>query len=292
MAVFNFGSINVDHFYRVDHLPEPGETLVARDHDTGLGGKGANQSVAIAKAGVDVFHIGTVGRDGDGIVSELADFGVDTRHIGRADTVTAHANICVDDRGENQIVVFSGANQSQTQTAMMQGLQSARPGDFLVLQNEVNMSLEAAEMGKQKGMRIVYSAAPFDAEKTKSMMGLVDILVMNEVEQSQLSEHLGSARMAQIPCDLIVTRGARGASFIAADGAVIDQEAFEVEAVDTTGAGDCFIGYVVAGLAQGKSIGEALVLGTAASALQVQHPGTAKAIPGKEDVQAFIAKVT
>ena len=135
MTVFNFGSINIDHFYRLPHLPGPGETLAATGYDRGLGGKGANQSVAAHRAGGDVVHIGMVGPDGSGR-RELAGFGVDVRFVGTEGRVTGHANVHVDAAGENMIVVLPGANHEQSLTLLKSALAEARPGDHFMLQGE------------------------------------------------------------------------------------------------------------------------------------------------------------
>ena len=133
MTIINLGSINIDHFYTVPHLPQPGETLAATDHATGLGGKGANQSVAAALAGSTVRHIGMVGPEGGAMVARMEAFGVDCTHVGRVETATAHAIINVDPAGENAIVIFPGANQKQSLTPLETALEGAGKGDTLIL---------------------------------------------------------------------------------------------------------------------------------------------------------------
>lgn len=292
MTVFNLGSINVDLFYRVPHLPEPGETLPATAHETGLGGKGANQSVAVAKAGSIVRHIGMIGRDNPWVLDRLTGYGVDVTHVGRVDAATGHAIIMVDEAGENAIVTFAGANYQQSLTAISSVLESAAAGDIFMMQNEVSLKCEAARLAREKGLFVVYSAAPFKPELVEELLPFVDLLVLNEIEAGQLAEALGKP-VADIPVPhILITRGSKGVSWRdQASEEAIDMPAFSVEPVDTTGAGDCFIGFTVAGLDQGFGRAEALRLGAAAAALKVTRHGTADAIPSYPEVEAFLAEI-
>jgi len=286
--IFNLGSINADYIYRVPHLPAPGETLAASDMMRGLGGKGANQSVAAALAGSKVCHVGAVGPDGGWAVDALIGFGVDTAQIAVVDAPTAHAIINVDPAGENAIVIYPGANQKQSLNRLEAALSRASSGNYLLLQNETNQQVEAARLAHDKGMRVIYSAAPFSTEAVQAVMPHIDLLVMNALEADQLTTALGlSLEDLTIP-QLLITRGADGADWIE-NGEITHVPAFAVTPVDTTGAGDCFIGYVVAGLDQGLTPEGAMRRAAAASALQVQRPGTAKAIPTAAEVAAFLA---
>ncbi len=285
--IFNLGSINADHFYRVPHLPTPGETLVAQDFTTGLGGKGANQSVAAAQAGSKVTHIGSVGPDGIWTVDALKRFGVDVNHVMQVDVPTAHAIINIDENGENAIVIFPGANLNQSLTQLETALDAAKRGDTLLLQNETNLQAEAAQMARERGLFIVYSAAPFSSEAVKAVAPFVDLLVMNDIEAKQLMTSL-RASLQDLPISrVLVTHGAAGADWIQ-DDSTQHCPAFPVDPIDTTGAGDCFVGFVAAGLDQGMSPSVAMQLGAAASALQVQKAGTADAIPSRTQVDAFL----
>ncbi|QGY00132.1 ribokinase [Roseovarius faecimaris] len=285
--IYTLGSINADYIYRVPHLPAPGETLAATHLSRELGGKGANQSVAVARAGRGVSHIGAVGQDGGWAVTALEGYGVDCTHVATVDAPTAHAIINVDPSGENAIVIFPGANREQSLTRLDMALTHAEPGDYLLLQNETNLQAEAAQLAKLKGMTVVYSAAPFAADAVQAVLDHVDILVMNAVEAAQLTAALGISA-ADLPVSaMIVTRGADGADWIA-QGQTTHVPALPADPVDTTGAGDCFIGYTIAGLDEGLSPQDAMRLGAAASALQVQRPGTAGAIPSRADVNALL----
>lgn len=287
MTIYNLGSINADLFYSVPHLPGPGETLAATAHSTGLGGKGANQSVAAALAGATVIHIGAIGRDGLWTVQHLRSFGVDTAHVSMLETPTAHAIINVDPQGENAIVIFPGANYEQSLTQIESTLSAASTGDMLILQNETNLTFEAAEIAKARGLDVIYSAAPFDADAVRRMLPVTDLLVMNEVEAQQLTKAMATT-LADVPVPhLLITRGAKGATWMdQLNGTSIDIPAPAVTAVDTTGAGDCFIGYVAAGLDQGLSPEQAMTRAATAAAIHVTRPGTADAIPTLEEVTA------
>ncbi len=288
MTIYNLGSINADHFYAVPHLPAPGETLAAMDVTTGLGGKGANQSVAAARAGADVVHIGAVGPDGGWAIDRLAQYGVQTHAIAQIDTCTGHANICVDPQGENLIVLYPGANRAlgADQLAV---LDTCNPGDWLLLQNETNLQVQAAERARTQGAQVAYSAAPFDVAAVQAVLPFVDLLLLNAVEARQLSKALGVA-VTDLPVpQIVVTKGADGAEWIGRDtGETVSIPAQKVAVVDTTGAGDTFAGYMVAGLSQGMTPKDALRLASTAAALKVTRAGTADAIPTRDQVAALL----
>ena len=287
MAVYNLGSVNIDHVYRVPHLPEPGETLASTSFNSGLGGKGANQSIAVAKAGGQVFHIGAIGADGEWLADQMADAGVDTRYLSVIDVPTGHAIINVDDAAENVIVLFTGANRALTEAMVNDALSDAGSGDWLLLQNETNLGVYAAKAAKAKGMRVAYAAAPFDAETAVEMLPVTDLLAVNYIEAAQLSEALGVSATDLPVAQILITRGADGATLQAGDD-VISVEAFKVDPVDTTGAGDTFLGYFLAALDLGKSAKDALAFASAASAIQVTRVGAAMAIPSADEVAAFL----
>ena len=285
MAVYNLGSINLDHVYRVPHLPLPGETLSAVDYTVGLGGKGANQSVAVAKAGAAIRHIGCVGREGTWALGRLRDYGVDVSRVTIGEQPTGHAIINVDPGGENAIVIFPGANHGIDAVAMDEALADGVTGDTLMIQNETSLRVEAARIAQQKRMFVVYSAAPFDAEAVRAILPHVSLLVVNEGEAAQLQVALNG----RPEVDMVITRGSKGAEWISVGAEPVFQPAFRVTPVDTTGAGDTFIGTLVAGIDLGLSRVEAMRRAAAAAALQVTRPGAAQAIPTAQEVNAFLA---
>ncbi|MCK4860422.1 MAG: ribokinase [Rhodobacteraceae bacterium] len=287
MAIYNLGSVNIDHVYRVPHLPEPGETLASTSFNSGLGGKGANQSIAVAKAGGQVFHIGAIGADGGWLADQMADAGVDTRFLSIIDVPTGHAIINVDDAAENVIVLFTGANRALTEEMVNEALSGAGAGDWLLLQNETNLGVYAAKTAKAKGLRVAYAAAPFDAEAAAAMLPVTDLLAVNHIEAAQLSEALGVLATDLPVAQVLITRGADGAT-LQTGGEEISVDAFKVDPVDTTGAGDTFLGYFLAALDLGRSAKDALTFASGASAIQVTKVGAAVAIPVAAEVEAFL----
>lgn len=288
MAIFNLGSINADLFYRVAHLPAPGETLAARSYSRGLGGKGANMSVAVARAAARCVHIGAVGPDGRWAVERLLEYGVDTRHIVRVDETTGNALIAIDDSGENTIILHPGANRALSEAHVAAALSEADATDIFLAQNETNAQQLAAEMASVRGMRVAYAAAPFDAEAVKAVLPLLDLLFLNAVEAAQLQEDTGLGPEALPVRDVIVTLGGDGARWYNTDtGDRQDFPAVPVTPVDTTGAGDTFTGYVLAGLDRGLPMAQAIGQAMIAGAIMVTRSGTADVIPDLRDVQDF-----
>ncbi|UZD90699.1 ribokinase [Cognatishimia activa] len=287
MAIYNLGSINADLFYHVPHLPGPGETLAAQSLNKGLGGKGANMSVAASRAAALVSHIGAVGADGKWARQRLLEYGVDTRHIAVLDDQsTGHAVINVDTGGENAIVLFPGANHDITESAVGKALSESARGDILLIQNETNQQAYAAQMGRDLGMFVAYAAAPFDADSVKAVMPYLDFLILNEIEAAQLTEATG-LEVDQLPvADVVITLGGDGCRWINSIKRTSQSfKAHSVEVVDTTGAGDTFTGYLLAGLDRGMPMAQAIGLAMKAGALMVTREGTADVIPDLKEVQ-------
>jgi len=284
VTVWNLGSVNIDHFYRLPRLPLPGETLAATGYMRGLGGKGANQSVAACRAGAQVVHLGAVGAADDWSPGELARLGVGPDHLVRVLAPTGHAIIATDPGGENMIVIHPGANRALPLSAL-DPLRQARPGDTLLLQNETALQPVAAARARAAGLRVMYSAAPFELAPLLAILPHATHLLMNEGEAAALVAATGTA-LADLPVEaVIVTLGARGADWIAADG-IRHVPALPVTPVDTTGAGDCFAGSLAARLDLGDAPQAALRYAAAAAAIQVTRPGTAAAMPTLPEVLA------
>lgn len=289
MAIFNLGSINVDCFYKVPHLPAPGETIAATNYSFGLGGKGANQSIAAQKGGATVHHIGMVGPDGDWALGELTRHSLAMDFIGQAEVPTGHAIINVDPKGENAIVIFSAANIAQEQRLVEEALLTGSEGDTFICQNETNLTTFAAETARVIGMRVVYSAAPFDADAVQEMLPFVDLLALNEVEAQQLADSLGVTPENLPVAQVLITKGSKGATYRSA-GVVLDVPGFPVDSVDTTGAGDTYLGFFVAGLDLGMDVKSAMTFASAGAAIQVTRHGTADAIPELSEVKEFLER--
>ena len=288
MTVFNLGSVNIDLFYTVPHFPAPGETLASLDHRRALGGKGANQSIALARAGAQVVHIGATSPEDDWIRTEMRQAGVDIGGIQDSAQATGHAVVTVSVDGENQILLCPSANAAIDMDRALTVLDDARPGDWALLQNETNGAEAFVAAARGLGLKLAYSAAPFDASVTAGLLPQTDLLVVNEGEAAALGEMLGRAPEESGVPHLVITRGGEGADYHGEAGH-IHQPAFAVTPVDTTGAGDCFFGYFLAGMARGDAIKDALRLAAGAAALQVTQYGAATAIPARGDVDAVLA---
>lgn len=289
MTVYNLGSINADHVYRLPHLPAPGETLAALSYAVGLGGKGANQSVAAARAGAEVHHVGAIGADGRWMVERMTAAGVDCRHVAEIAEASGHAIIEVDPQAENLILIYPGANRAITVEAVEAALAEAGPGDWLVMQNETSAQVEAARIAQAKGLKVAYSAAPFDADAVRAVLPHVSLLLVNEIEAEQLCAALGVGLKDLPVADILVTLGAKGAVWHAlAAGVEHPGAAFRVAAVDTTGAGDTYAGYLIAALSEGQGPEAAMRLAAAAAALKVTRTGAADAVPARAEVEAFL----
>lgn len=286
--ILTIGSVNIDHVYRLTALPRPGETIATGHYAQGLGGKGANQSLAARLAGAEVHHAGAIGTDGSWCRQRLADAGVDVADLEIADAPTGHAIILVDAVGENEIVIHDGANRALTPALIRRAIARARPGDWLLLQNETNLLAEAAQAGHDAGLRVAFAAAPFEARAVMAVAPHAELLAMNAVEATQLAAHPGGpATIASIPM-LLITEGAEGMR-CRAGGHEIHQPAFTVAPTDTTGAGDTCLGYFLAALDHGQDIAGAMHLAAAAAAIQTTRPGAADAIPERAEVLAFLA---
>lgn len=288
MAIWNLGSINIDHVYRLPHLPLPGETLAARGFSQGLGGKGANQSVAAARAGSVTHHLGAMGEGEAWVLDRLRSIGVNVAQVQRLQgEATGHAIILLDAEAENAIVIHPGANRAVDTQALANALEKIGAGDTLLIQNETNGQPDAARAARAQGARVIYSAAPFDLEAVRAVLPHVSVLAMNEGEAAQLF----AAIPGDLPVDgLLITKGSKGAEYRdLRTGAVQQQAAFPVTPFDTTGAGDTYAGYFAAALDQGADIAAALRLASAAAAIQVTRPGAGDAIPSRAEVDAFLS---
>ena len=279
MTVFNLGSINLDYFYQLPHLPKPGETLGALSFSQGLGGKGANQSVALARGGAQTYHIGQIHKDDEAHIALMAGAGVDLSHITRADIPTGHAIVMIDEAsGENQILLMAGANHALGEAQINHVLAEAKVGDWALTQNETNCGEAFLKAAHKKGLQICYSAAPFVKEDVLALIDIVDLLVVNEGEAAEIELALGKAPKAWGLPHLVVTKGAEGAYYWGNDGAFF-QPSEKVKAVDTTGAGDTYLGFLLAQISNGATIKDAMQIASKAAAIQVTRFGTADAIP-------------
>lgn len=288
MAIYNLGSINVDYFYTLPHLVRPSETIAAIDFKQGLGGKGANQSVAIAKAGGKVKHIGAMNLADKRYFDQLQDLQVDVSHLTMSMTATGHGIVMVDEQSaENQIVVYPGANFALTENMVDAGLEEATTSDWALCQNETSQTAYFMQQAKAKGMKLCYSAAPFDAEKTLVMLPLINMLVVNEIEANDLERELNRPIDECGVDHVLVTLGSRGVRYIGSEGE-FTLPSPSVEAVDTTGAGDTFLGLFLARYDLTGDLKASLHFAVTGAAIQVTRQGTADAIPSLEEIESAL----
>ena len=285
MTIYNLGSINLDYVYRLGHLVAPGETLSAFDMTVGLGGKGANQSLALARAGANIVHIGALGKADESWLAILEQDGVDCQHVAVLDGPSGHAIVMVDDEtAENQIILMAAANHEITRDQIDTALAKAGTCDWALAQNETTLVPAFFQMAKEKGLSIAYSAAPFVAEQTLRLLELTDLLVVNEGEAEALCAAAGQSAAGLGLPHLVITKGSAGADYIGLDRQ-FSLPAPKVDAVDTTGAGDTFFGYLLAGINANMAIEQAVEQAINASALQVTRKGAAAAIPYRSELQ-------
>ena len=285
--ILNIGSLNLDYVYGVPHFVEAGETLLASRRDVFAGGKGLNQTVAAARAGAKVFHGGAVGRDGDMLLELLKSAGADVSAVARVDVPTGHAVIQVTPQGENAILILGGANRAVMDETVDGALAKVDPGDILLLQNEINGLGPIIRKAARKGLRILFNPAPMEAAVKELPLELLDTLIVNEGEGKALAGDMDALRAAYPNQRILLTQGSRGAA-LWTGSELLFQPAFPVKAVDTTAAGDCFLGYYAAALSEGLPYARALKLATAASALAVQKQGAAPSLPLRTEVEQFL----
>lgn len=289
MKVYNFGSLNIDHVYCVDHISRPGETISSTDYAIYPGGKGANQSVAVARAGGTVLHVGRIGRDGLWMVEDMKRDGVDTTHTMVSEHPSGHALIQVDAEGQNSIVIHGGTNREIDAEQVDAVLAEASAEDMVLLQNEINNIPYVIEAAAAKGMGVCINPAPMEPAVRDYPLDKVSLLIVNESEGESLtgltdSEEIVSKLRRRYPrAQIILTMGSRGAVFEGEDERCL-VEARRVEPVDTTAAGDVFVGYFLAGLQQGRSNGEAMAFANNAASISVTRKGASSSIPTQNEV--------
>ena len=293
MKILNLGSLNLDRTYRVEHFVQAGETIPAIGYGTSPGGKGLNQSVALARAGAEVCHLGAVGSDGGELLRILEEAGADTQFVQTLSGPSGHAIIQVTPEGDNCIIIFGGTNRQITQEMVDAALRSFGPGDLLLLQNETSQGEYAIREAKRRGLRIAFNPSPISQELFRYPFELVDYLLVNEIEGGALSDRPGGdpEEILRELCRrypgtaIVLTIGADGV-LCGTNGQLCRHGAYKVPVVDTTAAGDTFCGYFLSGLARGLSLEESLELASKASALAVSRAGAASSIPALSEVEA------
>nr|WP_298415215.1 ribokinase [uncultured Halomonas sp.] len=291
--LYNYGSINIDHVYRVPHLVRPGETLSSRSYRQVLGGKGANQSLAIARAGGHVMHWGLLGQGDHWVLETLSSAGVDTSRVELTLEPSGHALIQVDDQGENAIILHPGANHAFTDAQQDALLAIPTACDWLLLQNECNALDRLITLAAERDLLVAFNPAPMAANVLQLPLDRCQLLFLNRGEAADLigeqaqasSECLLDGLRRRLPeVEIVLTLGREGVCYQHGDTR-LQLEAHRVEARDTTAAGDTFIGYFMAARQRNAEVEDALRLASTAAALCVQREGAAPSIPVVSEVE-------
>lgn len=292
--VLCFGSLNIDYTYKVDHFVQKGETISSQGLQVFSGGKGLNQSTALAKAGVEIYHAGAVGRDGEFLLEQLRDVGVHTENVAVLTEVrSGNAIIQNDAEGDNCIILYGGANQAVTREQADAVIGKFSAGDYIILQNEISELAYIMETAHKKGMRIVLNPSPMNDKILALPLEKVELLILNEVEAGQIlgtDETDGDVLMEKLlkrfpEMKFVLTLGSQG-SIYGDKRQKIKQSAYRVKAVDTTAAGDTFTGFFIGSLVRGLSVEQAMDIASRASAIAVTRSGAAPSIPTWDEVEA------
>ena len=295
MKFLSFGSLNLDHIYRVTHHVKTGETLQSVSLETLAGGKGLNQSVALKRAGAEVYHAGAVGADGGMLIGLLEAEGVDTGLVRTVSCPTGHAVIQVNDEGDNCILLYPGANRTVTEEQADEVLARFVPGDVLVLQNEISCLSYLITKAYEKGLTVVLNPSPMEDTILKLPLEKVSVLLLNKIEGAAIAgcesvDEIANRLTTRFPdTRIVLTLGSNGSVYCHGDERVY-QLAFRVNAVDTTAAGDTYTGYFLHAVMNGKTAAEAMRIASAASAIAVTRKGAAPSVPRAEEVKKWLAQ--
>ena len=291
MKILNFGSCNIDFVYNLDHIVAIGETETSNSMQVFPGGKGLNQSVALAKAGMEVYHAGCIGTDGEMLTDVLESNGADISNIKKVDEKTGHAVIQVSRNGDNSIFLYSGSNAKITEEFVDEVLDKFQKGDMLLLQNEINKIDYIIEKAYKKGMCIIFNPSPYNDEIKNLDFNMLSYIIINEVEMSEFTQcdnpkdGLKYFAKNYPKLKIIITLGSEGSIYSDTEK-VVFQPSFKVNAIDTTAAGDTFTGYFFAQTAMGNTVEKSLKIASVASAIAVSRKGASVSIPMLNEVLA------
>lgn len=289
MKILNIGSLNIDYVYQVDHMVEPKETLTALKRNIFCGGKGLNQSIALARAGLPVFHAGCIGNEGLMLTDLLKENNVNIDAVEIVPESTGHAIIQVDPTGQNCILLYGGANRCLTRVYIDSVLKDYSKGDILLLQNEVNNMPYIIDEAYEKGMKIILNPSPYDYALDACDLTKVSLFMLNEVEGMQMTGFEDPQailkRLSELypNAEVVLTLGEKG-SIYQAGNQQYQQAIYPVEVVDTTAAGDTFTGYFIAGMVENMNPSQCLDLASKASSITVTRDGAAPSIPYRKEV--------
>ena len=289
MKILNFGSLNIDYVYSVDHFVRPGETIFSKSLHPFCGGKGLNQSVAIARAGACVYHAGKVGKGSEMLIEALKSSGVLIENILKTDGVSGHTIIQVDKSGQNSIALFGGANHEIDNRFVISVMKPFKRNDILLLQNEINNVPYIMQRAHKKGMKIAFNPSPFSRELLSYPLEYVNWFILNEIEGKEITgesdpKKIADALLERYPsCAVVLTLGKNGV-YYKDTKTELSHGIYAVKAVDTTGVGDTFTGYFLAGEVRKVDIKENLRIASIASSIAVSRNGAANSIPCIQEV--------
>lgn len=298
MKFLVLGSLNIDIVYQLPHIVAPGETITSYKRSIHPGGKGANQAAALARAGADTFMAGKIGADGIFLKNILDEFNVNTSMIKiDRENPSGHGLIQLAQNGENSIVLFPGTNRQIGDDEIDRVISNFTPGDIILLQNEINSLEQIITKAAERKMKIAFNPAPFTGDVMSLPIDQVSYMFVNRIEAAQLTqmtentppETLIRAAAEKMPnAEIILTLGSEGALHCC-NNVITHSEAFKVSPVDTTGAGDTFIGFFLCHRAKGEKPETAMQYAAAASAIAITRLGAMNSIPSAHDVENFIS---
>ena len=291
MKVLVFGSLNIDYVYQVDHIVSNGETESTAGMSENCGGKGLNQSIALARAGVSVWHAGMVGTEGHILIDACVKNGINVDFIRKSEGRSGHTIIQVDKSGNNSIILFGGANRCMTETFIDEVISNFESGDMIILQNEINLLNLIINKAYAKGMQIVLNPSPYDKALDECDLAKVSYFILNEIEGKQMTgkkepEKIISAVHQKYPkAKIVLTLGSEGSMYFD-EGKTYRQGIYKVKPVDTTAAGDTFTGFFFSSVIKGFPPSESLALAAKASAIAVTRHGALDSIPTLDEVKS------
>ncbi len=290
--ILNYGSLNIDKTFSLDHIVKPGETISSFSYEENAGGKGCNQAGALAKAGCDVYMAGKIGFDGKFLLNLLKNFNVNIENINKEGSTTGQAIIQVSKDGQNSIILSPGANFENSKEEIDLVLKNFSKGDFLILQNEINNIEYLINKGYEKGLTICFNPSPFTNEILKLPLKKISYFFVNEIEAAQITQNkcnnnfetiLDAICKKFLTSHIVMTMGKAG-SYYSYKEKTYHQPIIDSPVVDTTAAGDTFMGYFIASLIFNYNEKEALYYATKASSITVSKKGALTSIPLKKDI--------
>lgn len=296
MKILNFGSLNIDYVYQVNHMVREGETQSTGGMEIFLGGKGFNQSVALAKAGVEVYHAGMIGEDGHEFISTCQEYNIHTEYIKTIGGKTGHTIIQVDKNAQNSILLYGGCNHKIGKNFIDKVMADFNKGDCILLQNEISNLQYIIDCAYEKGMTIFLNPSPFNNELMKCDMSKISYFILNDIEGEQLTGEtipdkiIRKIHLMYTESKIVLTLGKEGAIY-GGKNVLYHQAARKVKAIDTTAAGDTFTGYFIAGIVKGDEIEKIMNFSTLAASIAVSSKGASPSIPMSKEVEAMALQI-